>query len=133
MPARKKKKIILIIEDEQTLLKAMSMKLMDRSYKVISAIDGKSGLQLAKSGQPDLILLDILLPVMDGFEVLKELKKDKKTKNIPVLILSNLGQREEIKKGKKLGAVDYLVKADFKLEEILDKIDNIIKKNKKGK
>lgn len=88
---------------------------------------------MAKQSNPDLILLDIVLPKLDGFDVLKKLKENPATKDIPVLIISNLGQDAEIEKGKELGAIDYLVKANVDLKEVLAKINNIMNINEKNK
>lgn len=120
--------LVLIIEDEKIDVKILTEKLVDNEYSVAVALGGRTGLELAICALPDLIVLDLILPVMHGFEVLERLKQNPDTKNIPVLILSNLGQDAEIKKGKKLGAVDYLVKANVDLKIIMDKINNIIKK-----
>ena len=95
-------------------------------YQVIVAMDGEVGLNYAKTKNPDLILLDILLPKMDGFSVLKEIKADEKSKNIPVILLTNLGQKDDVSKGLELGAVDYLIKAHFKPSETVGKVRKII-------
>lgn len=115
-------KRILFIEDEFGLQKSVSDFLGEKGYKVIHALDGEIGINLAKTEKPDLILLDIILPKIDGFEVLKELKKDKKTKDIPVIVLTNLENPEDIEKSLSLGANTYLVKSDYQLEEIYEKI-----------
>jgi len=121
-------KKILIIEDEETLQKALTEYITAEKFEVTSALDGEKGLQMAKEQSPDLILLDIILPKMDGFKVLEEIKKDPKTKNIPVILLTNLESPEDIQKAFEKGATTYLVKSDFKLEEVVEKIKEAIKK-----
>ena len=116
------KKKILIIEDEATLLKALTEFLTLEGMEIISAMDGEKGLAMAKSELPDLILLDIILPKKDGYAVLDEVKKDEKTKNIPVILLTNLESPEDIDKAFEKGASTYLVKSNYKLEEIVKKI-----------
>lgn len=120
-------KKILIIEDERVLLKALKTELEELKYKVFFSTDGKKGLFLVKKEMPDLILLDLILPKMDGFKVLEEIKNNPKIKNIPVIIISNLGEDENIEKGMEMGAADYFVKASSSLKEIVEKIDNILK------
>lgn len=115
-------KNILIVEDDAFLRDLISKKISSAGFNPIEAVDGKTGLEKARGGTPDLILLDLLLPAPDGFEVLKRLKQDKTTSSIPVIILSNLGQKEDIDKGMQLGAKDYLIKAQFTPEEIITKI-----------
>lgn len=95
-------------------------------YQIITATDGEAGLTYAKTKSPALILLDILLPKMDGFAVLKKLKEDAKTKDIPVILLTNLGQKDDVNKGLELGAADYLIKAHFKPSETVAKVRKII-------
>jgi len=117
---------ILLIEDDPFLLSMYSTKFELEEFKVICADDGEEGLKLARSSAPTIILLDILMPKMDGFEVLKELKKDKLTRHIPVILLTNLNQKDEIEKGLALGADDYLIKAHFMPSEVVEKIKKII-------
>lgn len=117
-----KNKKILVIEDEATLQKALMEALTQESYDVLSALDGLRGLEMAREEKPDLILLDIILPKMDGFEVLKELKKDESVSEIPIIILTNLSNMSDIQKTLDLGATTYLVKADFHLKDVLEKI-----------
>ena len=121
-------KKILFIEDESALQKTFSDVLEKEGYKVISALDGESGLRLAKSERPDLILLDLILPKKDGFEVLKELKKEEATKEIPVIVLTNLEEIESVEKALELGATTYLVKAQYTLEEVIKKVKEVIEK-----
>jgi DNA-binding response OmpR family regulator len=118
---------ILIIEDDQFLRELISQKLTREGYEVLEAIDGEKGLDAAKTSKPDLILLDLILPGIDGFEVLTEIKKDSNLSIIPIIILSNLGQRDEVEKGLKMGATDYLIKAHFTPAQIIEKIKNIVK------
>jgi DNA-binding response OmpR family regulator len=118
---------ILIIEDDKFLRELMARKLKEEGFAIDEAVDGEEGLRKSKEGKPNLILLDLILPGIDGFEVLTKIKQDPETKSIPVIILSNLGQKEDIEKGIKLGAVDYLVKAHFTPGEIIEKIRNALR------
>ncbi len=118
---------ILIIEDDKFLRELISKKLVDKGYEIIKAVDGAEGVEKTKKGNPDLILLDLILPKMNGFEVLSEIKDDPATSSIPVIILSNLGQKEDVEKGLKLGAIDFLIKAHFTPIEIIEKIQKILK------
>ena len=118
----KSKQKILIIEDEATLQKALQEVLTAEGYNTLSALDGLRGLEMAREENPELILLDIILPKMDGFEVLEALKSEEKTKSIPVIILTNLSDVSDIQKALDLGATTYLVKADFSLEDVIKKV-----------
>jgi len=115
-------KKILFVEDESALQKTFGDVLKKEGYDMISALDGEAGLKLAKERKPDLILLDLILPKMDGFEVLKQLKKEVETKAIPVIVLTNLERVVDIEKAIEAGATTYLVKANYTLEEVLEKI-----------
>lgn len=115
------KKKILIVEDDQFLHKILATKIKAAGFDVISAYDGESALKKVKE-MPDLILLDLILPQMSGFEFLGEIKLDAKLKKIPVIVLSNLGQEEDLERAKSLGAQDYLVKANFSIDEVVKKI-----------
>lgn len=119
------KKKILVIEDEESLIKNLRMALED-DYKILSSTTGKEGIKKAKSESPDLILLDLLLPGVDGFEVLKTLKSDEETEPIPVLVLTNLGDKETISKIFAAGGKEYLVKSDWSIDDIVNKIYSII-------
>ena len=121
-------KKILFIEDESALQKTFRDVLEKEGYQMISALDGESGLRLAKSEKPDLILLDLILPRKDGFEVLKELKEDESTKGIPVIVLTNLEDIESVEKAIGLGATTYLVKAQYTLEEVIQKVKKALEK-----
>ena len=115
-------KTILFIEDEPALQKTVGQFLEKEGYQTKSALDGEICLSLAKKFKPDLILLYLILPKKDGFEVLKELKKDEKTKNIPIIILTNLEGGTDVEKALSMGATTYLVKANYELEEVVKKI-----------
>ena len=118
------KKKILLIEHDKFLLKLYSDKLNREGFEVSMSITGEEGLGKVAAEKPDLVLLDIILPQKNGFDILSEIKLNSATKNIPVIILTNLGQDSDIKTGFELGAVDYLVKTDFsitKLPEIVRK------------
>ena len=119
-------KKILLIEDEAALQKTFGDVLSVEGFKVISAIDGEIGLRLAGSEKPDLIILDLVLPKLHGLEVLKGLKENNKTKNIPVIILTNMGDLENIEKALELGATTYMIKADYTLEDVVAKVKNAI-------
>ena len=120
-------KKILFIEDEAALQEAFGEVLKQAGYEVIMALDGEIGLRLAKSEKPDLILLDLVLPKLHGFEVLKRLKKEKETEDIPVIVLTNLEKVEDVETAIELGAKTYLVKTQYNLEEVITKIRKIIK------
>jgi two-component system alkaline phosphatase synthesis response regulator PhoP len=122
-------KKILIVEDDSFLhsLLADNMSLLrDKGLEVIPTFNGEDALKAARERKPDVVLLDIVLPGMNGFEVLEELKKDKELKDVPVIILSNLSQDEDIKRGKDLGADEFLVKANFTLDVLTEKIANVL-------
>jgi len=113
---------ILIVEDDRFLRELMVKKLQSENFDTVEAVDGESGLKVFKEAKPDLVLLDLILPGIGGFEVLAKIKEDDLVANIPIIILSNLGQREDVEKGLKLGAVDYMVKAHFTPNEIIEKV-----------
>lgn len=119
-------KKILIIEDEATLQKALSTILIQEGFDVHSSLDGENGYGAASAFGPDLILLDLILPKMDGYEVLAKLKKEEKTKDIPIVILTNLGSVSDVQKALDLGATTYLVKTDYDLADVVDKIKQIL-------
>ena len=115
-------KKILFVEDESALQKTFGDLLSEEGYEMISAMDGESGLRMAKTENPDLILLDLILPKIHGIEVLEKLKEDPATKKIPVIILTNLEGMESVERALGLGATTYLVKASYTLKEVLEKI-----------
>lgn len=120
-------KKILIIEDDKFLRELIARKLANEGYETSEAVDGEEGLKKLKDEKPDLVLLDLILPGIDGFEVLSKMKEDSSLSQIPVLILSNLGQKDEVEKGLNLGAVDFLIKAHFTPGEVIERIKYILK------
>lgn len=120
-------KKILLIEDDKFLRELIAQKLIREGFKVSEAVDGEEGIKKIKSEKPDLILLDLILPGIDGFEVLSRMREEPTLISIPVIILSNLGQREDVERGLKMGAVDYLIKAHFTPGEIIDKVKAALK------
>jgi len=113
---------ILLAEDDKSLSSVMMNKLIRRGYQVVLAKDGAEAVAKAKSEQPKLILLDIIMPIKNGFEVLEEIKKDPTTKNITVVVMSNLGQESDAAKAKKMGAKDYLIKSNFAINDIVEQV-----------
>lgn len=121
---------ILIVEDDRYISKMYQLKLSLEGYDVQVAENGKEGVEKIKEFMPDVVLLDILMPELDGFEVLKIIKEDATTKDIPVLIMSNLGQEDHVQKGMKLGAVGYVVKSQYTPSKVVEKIKSVIKTGK---
>lgn len=119
-------KTILFIEDESALQKTIGETLKQEGYELISALNGEIGLRMAKEKKPDLILLDLILPKMHGFDVLQKLKENSDTKNIPVIVLTNLEAMDDIDKAIELGATTYLVKAQYTLEEVIEKVKKVL-------
>lgn len=115
-------KKILIIEDEEILTDLLEKKLTQVGYDVSVAEDGVEGINQVEKSVPDLILLDIVMPKMGGFEVMKELQKKEEFAKIPIIIISNSGQPVELDLAQKLGAKDWLIKTDFDPQEVLDKV-----------
>jgi two-component system alkaline phosphatase synthesis response regulator PhoP len=120
-------KKILIVEDESALQDALREFLLAENFAVVVASDGEMALKLAKSEKPDLILLDIILPKKNGFDVLSELKDDSVMKKIPIILLTNLESADDVDRAFSLGVSTYLVKANYKLEEIVEKIKEMLK------
>ena len=120
-------KKISVIEDDKFLRELIVQKLSNEGYDVIESVDGEKGVESVKKEKPDLILLDLILPGIDGFEVLARIKSDPAVSEVPIIILSNLGQKEDIERGLKMGAADYLIKAHFTPEEIINKVNAILK------
>lgn len=122
-------KTILIIEDEPDLQRTLGEILHKHNIKVIKALDGELGLKLAQKEKPDAILLDLILPKKDGFDVLAELKRNTETKKIPVIILTNLEGIMDVQKALSIGATNYLVKANYDLSEVVNYIKKILNLN----
>ncbi len=120
-------KKILIVEDDRFLRELITQKLIREGYDTVEAVDGEEGIKKIKEEKPDLTLLDLILPGIDGFEVLIKAKEDPLTAVIPVIILSNLGQKDDVDRGMKLGAVDYMIKAHFTPGEIISKVKSVLK------
>lgn len=123
---------IVVVEDEPLLLKALNIELLSAKYKIISATDGEAAWKAIRDQKPDLVLLDLVLPKLSGFEVLRIMKENQDTKKIPVIILSNLGQKEDMLRGLSLGADDFFIKSNTELTQIIDKIKILLKKPKKN-
>lgn len=119
-------KKILIIEDEEILLDLLKSKLENLGYEVYSAVDGEEGLRAIRDILPDLVLLDIIMPKMGGFEVMEAMQKDPSIKDIPVIVISNSGQPVELNKAKQLGAKDWLIKTEFDPKEVIEKVRAVI-------
>jgi DNA-binding response OmpR family regulator len=116
---------ILVVEDDRFLRKAAEAALRRQGFTVLVASDGEEGLRVARSELPDLVLLDLIMPGLQGFEVLKLLKEEPATSAIPVIILSNLGQDSDVKKAMEAGAVDYLVKANLALDTLVARVKTL--------
>jgi len=119
---------IIFVEDEPTLQKTLCDVLRKEGYDVKAAFDGVAGLELIKLEKPDLVLLDLILPKMDGFTVLKKMREDEETKDIPVMILTNLEGTFDVERVLELGATTYLVKANYELREVVEKIKKMLEK-----
>jgi DNA-binding response OmpR family regulator len=123
MPAK-----ILVVEDDKFLRELITQKLKREGHDVREAVDGEDGVRKIEEEKPDIILLDLILPGIDGFEVLAKIKENPERKDVPVIILSNLGQRDDVERGLKLGADDFLIKAHFTPGEIIEKIEAVLGK-----
>lgn len=113
---------VLVVEDDKFLRELFVRKLFTEGFEVDSAIDAGEVFEILAEKKPEVILLDLILPGIDGFEILATIKKDQKLKNIPVMVISNLGQKEDVDRAMELGAVDFLVKANFTLDEIIARV-----------
>lgn len=125
MPEKKNK--VLIAEDEETLSQMYQVKFEKDGFIVEMAADGQEALKKAREFKPNVILLDIIMPQLDGFSVLEQLRKDKEFAKVPIIMLTNLGQSEDIEKGKKMGASDYLVKANCTPMDVVNKVREYLK------
>jgi len=120
-------KKVLLVEDDPFLTEIYGSKLKDSGFSVILAPDGEGCLKKMEQEIPDLILLDIVLPGVDGWEVLRKIQKEDKFKKIKIVILSNLGQKDDVEKGLKFGATKYLIKAHYAPSEVIEEIKKILK------
>ncbi len=118
----------MLVEDDQMISTMYQTKFSMEGYTIEVASDGAAGLEKVKTTKPDVILLDIILPKLDGFAILKEIKSNPETAKIPVILLTNLGQDEDVKKGKTLGADDYFIKSNHTPAEIVEKVASLIAK-----
>ncbi len=125
-------KKILIAEDDTFLANAYRVKLTKAGYEVKLVNDGQEAINALEKFIPDLIILDVIMPIKDGFMTLEEIKANPKLKHIPVIVASNLGQKEDSEKALSLGAVDFIIKSDFHLEDLITKIEMILKSSNKG-
>ena len=121
------KKTILIVEDDEVLMRALFLLFHDGEYTIASAGDGETALRMTERLKPDLVLLDLLMPKMNGFDYLRNVKANEQLKNIPILVLSNLGDQENIEKATALGAEDYFVKSNTDLSLLLEKVNKKLK------
>ena len=115
-------KKILIVEDEEIMINLLQRKLGREGFEILIARDGEEGLKAMREKPPDLVLLDIIMPKMGGFEVMEEMQKDKELKKIPVIVISNSGQPVELDRAQRLGAKDWLIKTEFDPQEVIDKV-----------
>jgi len=122
------KKVVMIVEDDEFLRSLTAKRVEKEGYKIEVAVDGENAISLLDTLKPNLILLDLLLPGKDGFEVLKKIRSLDAMKAVPVIIFSNLGQKEDIEKAKALGVDDFLIKANFTLDDVVTKINKLVKK-----
>jgi len=121
------KKKILLIEDDGFIAQMYGFKFKDTPYEFLVTTSGEEGWEIIKNQKPDVILLDIILPGIDGFELLTRIKNDPELESIPVLLLTNLGQQDNIQKGMALGASDYIIKAHYTPQEVVDKVESFLK------
>ena len=117
---------ILIVEDDLFLANLLSLRFKKENFEVVQAFSGNEALKKLEELRPDIILLDIILPQKNGFEVLESISQNPQTQNIPVIIVSNLGQESDIEKCKMLGAMDYYVKARLSIDELVAKVKNLV-------
>jgi len=113
---------ILLIEDEELIITLLQKKLEKEGYRISVARDGVEGIEKLKEDKPDLVLLDIVMPRMGGFEVMQEMRSDEDLRSIPIIIISNSGQPVELDRAKRMGARDWLIKTEFDPKEVLDKV-----------
>ncbi|MEK7570016.1 MAG: response regulator [Patescibacteria group bacterium] len=123
-----KKITVALIEDDPLIAEMYTTKFTKEGYDLQHAADGAAGIALVKKMSPDIILLDIIMPKMDGFQVLEQLRADAAFKQTPIVMLTNLGQEEDVQKGRALGATDYFIKTNFTPAAIVDKVKTLLAK-----
>lgn len=123
-----KQPAILIVEDEVFLANLLSLRFKKEGFLVVQAFDGMEALKKLEQERPDIVLLDLILPQKNGFEVLESISQNPQLKNIPVIIVSNLGQDSDVARGKSLGAIDYYVKARLSIDELVGKVRVLLDK-----
>ncbi len=121
------KKVIFIIEDDPALVAAYQVKFQQEGYTLQVATDGKIAMDALPGPIPDIVLLDLMLPEVSGFEVLTAMRKDERWRNVPVIIMTNLSDDKDVKQGKDLGASDYLIKANMNIKDIVDRVNQELK------
>jgi DNA-binding response OmpR family regulator len=122
----KKKHKLLIIDDDPFILEMYVLKFKEEGFIVETAKEGKEGLRKIREMKPDLVFLDVVMPMLDGLEMLRELRKNKETQNMKIVLLTNLGQKDDVERGMKLGADDYIIKAHFTPSEVVAKARSIL-------
>jgi len=120
------KKVVLVVEDDAFLVKAYQVKLEKEGYEVWIATDGNEAISYLSKPRPNIVLLDLMLPGASGFDILTQIRQTEGWKNVPVIILTNLGQPQDVQQGKELGAVDYMIKANTKINDIIAKVKQYI-------
>jgi DNA-binding response OmpR family regulator len=121
---------VLVAEDDRFLMSAYKVKFVKAGFDIMPASDGAEVLELLKNDQPDIILLDLIMPGKDGFAVLEELKRSEKLRVIPVIVASNLGQKEDLDRALNMGADDYIVKSDLSMDDLVNKVKAVVKSGK---
>lgn len=124
------KRTILLVEDEELLANILKQRLEKEGFNVVLARDGEEALGILKDAKPDLLLLDIILPKVSGFELMSKLQEDPRYAKVPIVVVSNLGQEGDIKKGETLGAVGYFVKAHLSIEELVERVKKFLEESK---
>lgn len=122
----KKKKIVAIIDDDPDVVEALEDKLKDCNYETLAAYNGKDGLEFMQKNHPDFLILDIIMPKMDGLVVLQKMRESDWGKNVPVMILTNVSENEKLAKALEIGVDDYKIKADVKLTDIVESVKKIL-------
>lgn len=120
-------KKILLVEDDPLIIEIYTTKLRETNFEVETAVDGEKALKKIKAGGFDLLVLDIVLPELTGFEILEKIRKDKELKDLKIIVLSNLGQKTDIEKAQKFGVAKYLIKAHYTPSEVVGEIEKLLK------